>query len=153
MRVHAFIGAALLLGVATVQAHVRVESIKPADRSRVKAPAAIELGFSEPAYLAELTLQHGKEPVQKLKLPTAEDSVVVAVPLPPLAAGTYVVTYRVESDDGHATNGKFSFTVDPAAPAAQAKAPAQQGSPHDDMHHDSMPHDDRKHGAGKDSHP
>lgn len=117
MNMQAFICAALLCGVATAQAHVRVESVKPADKSHVQAPAAIELGFSEPAYLAELTLQRGKEPARKLKIPTTEDSVVVTVPLPPLAAGTYVVTYSVQSDDGHTTKGRFTFTVEAAVPA------------------------------------
>jgi methionine-rich copper-binding protein CopC len=133
MRSHAFVCAALLFGAATAQAHVKVESTKPADKSRGSAPAAIELGFSEEAALTELTLQRGKEPVQKLKIPATPDSVVVAVPLPPLAAGNYVVTYRVESLDGHATTGKFTFTVDPAT-----------------MHHD-MPQG-MKHDAGKDGH-
>ncbi len=119
MRVHAFICAALLFGAAAAQAHVKVESVKPADKSRVRAPAAIELGFSEPAYLAELTLQREKEPARPLKIPATEAAVVVAVPLPPLAAGNYVVTYRVESDDGHTTTGRITFSVDPAAKEAR----------------------------------
>ena len=114
MRMRAFICAALLFSVAAAHAHVRVESVKPADKSHVRAPAAIELGFSEPAYLAEMTLQRGKEPARQLKVP-ADAAVVVSVSLPPLAAGTYVVTYRVESDDGHATTGRITFTVDPVA--------------------------------------
>jgi methionine-rich copper-binding protein CopC len=113
MRLHAFICSALLFSAAPLHAHVKVESSKPADKSHGKAPAAIELGFSEPAYLAELTLQRDKEPARPLKIPTTEAAVVIAVPLPPLAAGSYVVSYRVESDDGHATTGKITFTVDP----------------------------------------
>jgi methionine-rich copper-binding protein CopC len=144
MKLRAFIHVALLLGAATAQAHVKVASTKPADKSRVRTPAAIELGLSESAFLAELTLQRDKEPARKLKIPQAADDVVFTVPLPVLAAGNYIVTYRVESQDGHATTGKFTFTVDPAAPAAAgAKAPAQDAS-----HHDGM-----QHGAGKDARP
>jgi copper resistance protein C len=143
MKLRAFIHVALLVGVATAQAHVKVESTKPADKSRVRAPAAIELGLSESAYLAELTLQRDKEPTRKLKIPQTADDVVFAVPVPTLTAGKYTVTYRVESQDGHATTGSFTFTVDPAAPAAAgAKAPVHDGS-----HHGAQQ------GAGKDGRP
>lgn len=119
----------LLMTVAvTAQAHTHLASSVPADKSRVKAPAAIELHFSDAAKLTALTLQKGNEAAQPVKsLPTAA-AADLSVPMPALTPGDYTVNWRVAGDDGHVMSGKFGFTVDPAAAAATAKAPARQGA-------------------------
>lgn len=122
---------------ATAQAHTHLESSVPADKSRVQAPAAIELHFSEAAKLTALTLQKGKEAEQSIKPLPAKAAADVSVPVPTLAPGDYVVSWRVAGDDGHVMTGKFGFTVDPAASAAAAKSSMHEGMKMDD-HKDHM---------------
>lgn len=97
--------------VAAAQAHVHLAKSTPANNSRGKAPASIELTFSEAAYLTSVTLQKGEEAAKPLKLPTGGAAIAASVALPPLAAGDYLVVWRVESDDGHSTTGRIRFTV------------------------------------------
>jgi methionine-rich copper-binding protein CopC len=124
--------------VATAQAHTHLEGSVPADKSRVKAPAAIELHFSEAAKLTALKLQKGKEAEQPIKALPAKAAANVSVPVPALSEGDYVVSWRVVGDDGHVMSGKFAFTVDPSAPAAATKPAMHDGMKMDD--HDRMDH-------------
>lgn len=133
MRIRTLVLSLLMTAAATAQAHTHLEGSVPADKSRVKAPATIELHFSEAAKLTALTLQKGKEAEQPIKPLPAKAAADIAVPVPTLAAGDYVVSWRVAGDDGHVMSGKFSFTVDPAAPAAAAK-PMAEGMKMDDHH-------------------
>ena len=145
MRVSAITLALFLTVGVTAQAHTHLEGSVPADKSRVPAPAAIELRFSEAARVTALTLQKGTEaPVALKGLPT-KAAALVSVPVSQLAAGGYVLNWRVVGDDGHVMSGNFSFTVDPAA----AKAPVHEGmklGDHDHMDH-MKPGEDKKAGA------
>jgi methionine-rich copper-binding protein CopC len=107
---------------AVAVAHTQLETSVPTDKSRVQAPAAVELRFSEAALLTALTLQKGKDAATTIKPLPATASKHFAVPMPKLAAGDYVVNWRAASDDGHVMSGKFGFTVDPSAPATHAPA-------------------------------
>jgi methionine-rich copper-binding protein CopC len=122
-----------LLGATTAaQAHAHLEASTPADKSRVAAPAAVELKFNEDVKLTALTLQHGEEAAVPLKPLPGRAGATLSVPLPMLAAGDYVVAWRVAGDDGHVMSGKLAFTVDPAA------KPATSGGDHamqDEHHH------------------
>lgn len=139
MRFRAFTLSLLMTAAAaTAQAHTHLEGSVPADKSRVKAPAAIELHFSEAAKLTALTLQKGKEAEQPIKPLPAKAAADISVPVSALAPGDYVVSWRVAGDDGHVMSGKFGFTVDPAAPAAAAKPSMHEGMKMDD--HDHMEH-------------
>lgn len=110
----------LLAGAATVaHAHAHLVESTPADKSRVPAPVAIELKFSQAVQVTALTVQRGKEAAKLLALPP-KASASLSVPLPKLDAGEYVVAWRVASNDGHIMSGKFAFTVDPAARPAVA---------------------------------
>jgi len=149
MRVSAITLALLLTVGVTAQAHTHLEGSVPADKSRVSAPAAIELRFSEAARVTALTLQKGTEAPVALKALPTKAAAQVSVPVSQLAAGGYVVNWRVVGDDGHVMSGNFSFTVDPAAPAAAAKAPMHEGmkmGDHDHMDH-MKPGEDKKAGA------
>ena len=107
-----------LLGAAAVaHAHAHLVESVPADKSRVAAPAAVQLKFNEAVKLTALTLQQGKEAAKPLAPLPARASATMSVPLPALAAGDYVVEWRVAGDDGHIMSGKLNFTVDPAAAA------------------------------------
>jgi len=95
-------------------AHAHLESSTPADGSTLNAvPAAIEMKFSEPARLTALWIQRDQEPRQAVKsLPTSTDR-VLRVALPTLTPGTYSVTWRVLSADGHVASGAVHFTIAP----------------------------------------
>jgi len=110
--------SALMAVAAAAQAHTHLEASVPADKSRVQAPGAIELHFSEAARLTSLTLQKGKEAAQPLKPLPSKAAAKLSVPVEALSAGEYVVNWRVAGDDGHVMTGKFAFTVDPAAKPA-----------------------------------
>jgi methionine-rich copper-binding protein CopC len=102
---------AMLCAALVAEAHVGLVGSTPKDKSRGAAPKAVELRFTEDAYLVSVTLQGAAGPVSPLAIPSGGASTVFSVALPALAAGDYVVSWRVESDDGHSTSGKVAFTV------------------------------------------
>ena len=153
MRISA-ITVSLLMAVAiNAQAHTHLAGSVPADKSRVAAPAAIELTFSEAARVTALTLQKGsEEPVALKPLPSKAEA-HLSVPVSGLAAGDYVVNWRVVGEDGHVMSGKFGFTVDPAAPAAAAKPSMHDGMKMNDQNHmDHMKTETDKKPGGADQH-
>jgi copper resistance protein C len=116
--------AAMLLAAGTAQAHTHLRSSVPADKSKVAAPQALELHFSESARVTALTLQQGSAAPVNLTVPTAAGK-DVKVPVKTLAAGDYKVNWRVAGEDGHLMSGSFGFTVDPAALAVAS--PSDEG--------------------------
>jgi methionine-rich copper-binding protein CopC len=100
-----------LFGVSA-HAHAHLQKSSPADNSVITtSPPNLELHFSEPARLTALSIQKGEEPKQNLApLPTTAAQ-QVTVPLPPLISGTYLVVWRVISDDGHVMAGSLHFTL------------------------------------------
>jgi copper resistance protein C len=128
-RIIPILGSALLMAGAA-QAHTHLQSSVPADKSKIAAPTAIELHFSEAARLTSLSLRQGTAAAKNLApLPTraAKD---VSVPVTGLTAGDYTVNWRVAGEDGHVMSGSFAFTVDPAAPAASKQGTPAQGHQH-----------------------
>jgi len=107
-------------GVAAF-AHTHLEKAVPADGSTLTAaPTKFVLTFAEPVKATALSLQKDGGPVQKLgPLPTAPMA-EVSIPAPQLAAGKYVLSWRVVTDDGHVMPGKISFTVAPSGAATSA---------------------------------
>jgi methionine-rich copper-binding protein CopC len=122
---------ALLGAAAVAHAHAHLVASVPADKSRIAAPAAVELKFNEAVKLTALTVQHGKDAAKPLTPLPARASATLSVPLPKLDAGDYVVAWRVAGDDGHIMSGKLGFTVDPAAAPASAQS-AHDGANKDD---------------------
>lgn len=130
-----------LIGAATVaHAHAHLLSSTPVDKSRVAAPAAVELKFSAAVRLTALTLQRGKESAKPLAPLPDKAGTSLSVPLPKLEAGDYVVEWRVASVDGHIMSGKVGFTVDPAAKPA---APAGNHASHEGMNMGEHSHADQ----------
>jgi methionine-rich copper-binding protein CopC len=105
-------GLALVAFGVTANAHAHLQKSSPADNSTVTtSPSNLVLNFSEAARLTALSIQKGEEPKQDLKpLPTAAAQ-QVSIPLPPLTPGTYSVSWRVVSDDGHVMGGALHFTL------------------------------------------
>jgi methionine-rich copper-binding protein CopC len=105
-------GLALVALGVTANAHAHLQKSSPADNSVITAsPSNLVLNFSEAARLTALAIQKDSEPPQNLKpLPTAAAQ-QISVPLPPLTSGTYSVSWRVLSDDGHVMAGALHFTL------------------------------------------
>jgi copper resistance protein C len=107
---------ALLAGVAGLAlAHAHLQSATPADHSRITAlPSSLMLSFSEPARLTALWIEQEGGAKQKVTELPADPARQVSVPLPRLAPGSYTVSFRALSADGHVVPGETHFTFAPA---------------------------------------
>nr|WP_246529398.1 CopD family protein [Microvirga zambiensis] len=109
----------LLLFTAAASAHAQLVRSDPVDGAVVgSAPGIITLTFSEPVrpLVARLALPNGQ--IVVLKEIGAKGS-VIALSLPDIhASGTYVLSWRVASGDGHPIGGGLVFSV--GAPSAAA---------------------------------
>ena len=109
----AAVAAALILPSAAA-AHARLIRSTPAAGSSVASPRAISLTFSEkmaPAFSTfEVVNAAGvKTPVRTT---VSEDGRTLSAPVArPLAAGAYVINWRLASSDGHRMTGSVPFTV------------------------------------------
>lgn len=107
------------LGIAAPAfAHGFMDRSSPAAGSTVHgSPEEVKLSFSQAVEPAFCTVQvvdgNGKQVDRKDKRADASDPTLLRVSLQPLAPGTYRVTWRVLSKDGHVTKGSFTFDVAP----------------------------------------
>lgn len=105
----------LVLGVVTCAAafgHAHLEKSVPADGSVVsRAPTQLVLQFSEPAQLTALAIEKEHGAKQKLPPPADKPQAEIVVPLPALAPGRYVVSWRAVAADGHVVPGQVHFTL------------------------------------------
>lgn len=107
----------LTVGAAPASAHAALASTTPAQGSELAAmPAAVSLLFTEEVALSPRSLQvtdaHGKRVDDGRPEHAGGDSRTVRVAL--LAGsgkGSYTVTWRVVSVDGHPVSGTFAFGV------------------------------------------
>ena len=110
----------VLLLAAPGSAHAELVSTTPANGQRLDtAPGQITLAFSESVNLLDggISLLNGDGVVLPTPDPTV-DGHTVTWPMPEhLRKGSYVVTWRVISADGHPVDGAFSFGIG-ATPAA-----------------------------------
>lgn len=108
-------GLALMLSAAPASAHAVLESTTPADDEAVPtAPESVVLRFNEPVSAPAGGVQVFDETgsrVDRAELaPSPPDE--LHVPLQSaVSAGTYVVTWRAVSADGHPIRGAFLFFV------------------------------------------
>ncbi len=112
----------LLLGAAVttpVWAHAQLLAASPADGVLLAAaPPAVELRFNEP--VAPLATRLVAPDGGAIDL-AAQGGTTVTVTLPALVAdGTYVLSYRVVSADGHPVGGALVFSVGTVTGAAPA---------------------------------
>lgn len=131
----------LLLGAGPAAAHAVLESSDPAQGSQLAAaPANVTLTFSEEVGLAERSLQvtdpRGRRVDDGKPAHADGDPRTIRVELPAeLGKGSYTVSWRVVSADGHPASGTFAIgvgvpagtppsavTVDPAVSALRGLA-------------------------------
>jgi copper transport protein len=113
----AFVAIAAIVGGATpASAHATFEGSTPAPNESVPtAPDAVVLRFTEGVSVTPDGVQvfDGDGEAIDVGDPGREngDAATVRVPLPDLADGQYVVTYRVTSEDSHPVDGSIVFAV------------------------------------------
>jgi methionine-rich copper-binding protein CopC len=112
----AFTAASFVLAAApAARAHALLDHAVPAVGATLTGPpATIELTFSEdvePAFSSiEVTDAAGAKVESTGKLEHPKES-VLALPLPSLPPGQYVVHWKVVSVDTHTTEGTFRFRI------------------------------------------
>jgi methionine-rich copper-binding protein CopC len=109
----AMAAAALIFPIAAL-AHAKLLSTSPAAGAELgAAPKVLTLDFNESVKLAVLKVSTGGKDVT-VPYDGGASAAHVAVPLPPLAAGTYQVRWSALTvDDGHVVKGTFSFVIKP----------------------------------------
>lgn len=102
--------------------HAHLVRAEPAVNDTISAtPKAVRLWFSEPLELGlsrVKVVRIGGDTVKTSVLRhegTMATTAALDLATPPTAPGTYVVTYRVVSRDGHPTAGSYNFVLKGAA--------------------------------------
>ena len=118
---------AVVASVTGALAHAGLISAEPADGAVLGGPpAAMVLTFTEPVSPIAFSIVGLDEAPAPLR-PDRQDGPILHVPLPPqLAAGSYLFSWRVTSEDGHPVNGTVSFAV--GAPSGTIAAAASDPS-------------------------
>ncbi|WP_293863521.1 CopD family protein [uncultured Alsobacter sp.] len=123
--------AALACGLAwphqEARAHASLVGSMPEDGTAMPRGLPVAgLRFSEPVrpLVLRLTAPDGTA-ADLVPRPRGE---FVEVPLPPLADGAYLLSWRVVSADGHPVAGTVSFSIGAAAPAARSTVSATDPS-------------------------
>ena len=109
------IAATWLVAASQASAQAKLESTSPKAESTVSSPEMIMVHFSEgiETKLSSLKLTMGDgTAVSVMSMNDKKDPATLSImPNTTLKAGIYKVTWSVVSDDGHKTQGTFSFTV------------------------------------------
>ena len=109
----------VLLTVSPVSPHAIVLDSSPVhDAVLEHAPGQVTLRFNSKIEkrFTRITLAAGDRAPTPVALPGDGDASPpdrIVIPLSPLAAGVYVLRYRVLAVDGHITEGALRFTVGP----------------------------------------
>jgi methionine-rich copper-binding protein CopC len=119
MRARAALVAAFVAALALperIDAHALLVKSSPPRRAVLReAPKQVELWFSErlePAYATATLATRGGDPVPVERARVRDDDPRrLALPLPALAPGDYVVRFRVLSVDGHVAEDSVAFSV------------------------------------------
>lgn len=120
LAVAVVVAAAIGVLAAPAGAHAALESSDPAAGARLDvAPGAVTLTFTESVGAEPDAVRVHDRRGDRLRTGEARtaDPVTVVADLPALADGSYVVTWRVTSADGHPVRGAFTFAVGRAQPA------------------------------------
>ena len=115
------LGTIAVLSAASVM-HLRlVKSAPGSGEIMTTMPTEIRLWFSQKPDVGLTTIKLFREDstvVELGKVVRTEDSLSVRVPLEKaLVPGTYLVSWRSVSKDGHAVRGSYHFTMMPGPPA------------------------------------
>ena len=120
------LGLGLLAGTThTALAHAALVASDPADGAVLaKAPADLSLTFDEPVSPLILRLVEPDGRAAPLGTPKLEGNRLLAATPPDLGTGSYVLSWRIISEDGHPVGGAVVFSI--GMPSAGAAAEAAQ---------------------------
>ena len=115
------LGAAVLFPTVLAM-HLRlVKSVPASGQIVTEKPVEIRLWFSqkpEVGLTSVRLLRQDSTAIEIGKVVATEDSLSVRVPLDKaLVPGTYIVSWRSVSKDGHAVRGSYNFNMVPGPPA------------------------------------
>ncbi|MCH4268550.1 MAG: copper homeostasis periplasmic binding protein CopC [Brevundimonas sp.] len=106
--------ASVVLPPIAAQAHARLVSATPAAKSTVASPRTVTLTFSErvaPAF-SSFDVVNAAGTKATIRTEVSQDGKTITGALArPLAAGAYVVNWRIASVDGHRMTGSYDFVV------------------------------------------
>lgn len=109
--------AAWLGAAAPALAHSFLVDATPSAKDHVSAsPKTVKLRFGggvEPSYSTISILDSSGKLIVEGAKGKPEKPRELTLDAPELAAGAYVVKFRVLSSDGHIVEGQYEFTVDP----------------------------------------
>ncbi|MFJ1542608.1 copper resistance protein CopC [Micromonospora chalcea] len=116
--------AVSVLPAAPAAAHNSLTGSDPRDGARLAAaPERIELRFlATPKEATTEVTVTGPDNVAAIGGAPTFSGKRVLVPFRPGAAGLYIVTYRLASDDGHPIKGEVRFTLTTGTPAESPSA-------------------------------
>jgi methionine-rich copper-binding protein CopC len=129
----AAIAGALVLAPSPASAHDDLLGSDPeAGVVLESAPAQVELRYSaEPLDGPGSTIVRVVDPegaeVQEGEPEVVDNAVIQAIETDPAVSGTYTVTWRVVSSDGHAISGELVFSV--GEESEPAPAPSEEAEP------------------------
>jgi Uncharacterized protein, homolog of Cu resistance protein CopC len=107
----------LVLPAAPALAHAQLLSSEPVGGTAGKSPPQVLMRFSEPVQVSQVGLRVFNSDAERVTTENARHpkgkANEVALPLPELDNGAYVVTWRVTSADSHPIHGAFTFRVGP----------------------------------------
>lgn len=107
------VAIALFAGVATLQAHMKLEKSQPAANATIAQPQPhVQIWFSEAPDLAVSKMEI-KGPSDKTRLVQLHvmDKSLMAMVEGGMPDGVYTVTWQAAGKDGHIQKGDFTFTV------------------------------------------
>src|SRR5438270_9796641 len=111
----AVVVAALVVAASPASAHAVLLATDPSPQTTVKqAPSSVKLEFSEAvevSFGAVRVFDIDANRVDTGTISRAQGNREVKVPVRPLKDGTYTVTWRVVSADGHPVHGGFTFYI------------------------------------------
>ncbi|CDN55828.1 Putative copper export protein [Neorhizobium galegae bv. officinalis bv. officinalis str. HAMBI 1141] len=112
-----------LVMTAAASAHASLNTTEPRDGSVVStAPRVIALTFSEPVSPTSLKLTRPDGSIAPLKNFVLKDKAVEITPPGDLKDGSYLLSWRVVSEDGHPIGGSVVFSI--GQPNANARGTA-----------------------------
>lgn len=111
------ISLVILLGTlaSLAEAHAKLVSTTPVADSSVSSPELIQVHFNEAVETKMSSIKLATGDGKSVSVMSMNDakvpSTLAIMPNAPLNAGLYKITWSAVTDDGHKTQGTFSFTV------------------------------------------
>ncbi|MFI6902553.1 copper resistance protein CopC [Nonomuraea sp. NPDC050394] len=104
-------GLVLIFLPTAALAHDALKSSSPGKNAKVKSLEEIELEFTAKIRMPVVVLRDSGDKLVPLSKPVADGKTVTTEVPEALAAGRYVIGWRVVSSDGHPIQGEIPFTV------------------------------------------